>query len=144
MGAIIQLDFSDIDPTWWAKVDLWRDWETPDTVTRPTEDAALTALYQQARVLGKRGGLLELSSLHREAMRLEYQVKKYFPHYLDVAGWVSERLGVGKHQAIAILSEAEIICASREILGRPIVIDWKTIPAPRHVEVVVKRGAKAA
>ena len=144
MGAIIQLDFSDIDPTWWAKVDLWRDWETPDTVTRPTEDAALAALYQQARVLGKRGGLLELSWLHETALKLEFQCRQYLPHIVDFSEYVAQHMRIGRHQAAAILEEASAIFAAREIIGRPIVIDWRSIPQPQRVEVISRRRGKAA
>jgi hypothetical protein len=144
VATIIQLDFSAVDPLWWARVDLWREWETADTVERPTEDAALRAILRRARILEHRGFMLELSPLHEQAMRLEYQVKMYYPHYLDVAGWVAERLGTGKHQAVNILSEAEMICAAREIIGKPLVFDWQAIPAPRSVEVRNKRGKRAA
>lgn len=143
MAVIHQLDFSDIDPLWWVRVDLWQEWESADTVDRPTEDAALRAIFRQARILAGRGVLLELSPLHETAIRLEYQCRQYMPHIVDFSEYVAERMRIGRHQAMAILEEASFIFAAREIIGRPIVYDWQGIPEPRRVEIVSRRRKAA-
>jgi hypothetical protein len=123
--AVIQLDFSEVYDRWWIEASRWAEWGLIDTIARPTEDAALENIYRQARLLQRAGTMLDLSRLHREALRHEYYCKRNRPYDLDAANYVGERLHMGKQMAAAVLAEASLILQARDVLGLPTVYDWR-------------------
>lgn len=135
MAIVIQLgiDRADDKLFWWAESEFM--WENGyiSTISRPTEDEALEAVYKQAKLMrkmGKRGVFLELSQWHMLAMRLEHICKRDYGYYRDVYGWIAERMaGVGKLQVKALLDEAGIVLSLRDALGLPLpVIEWDALP----------------
>ena len=125
---VIQLGFDERDDRfWWTDCYLWdiRD-SVPDTVKRPTEDAAFRGLFRQSRLLKKRGVFINLSSLHLTAMYLEYQALSQPPYPSNVYQWVSARMhGVAPTQVKALLDECSLVTLLRDALGMPALdIDW--------------------
>lgn len=128
MTPIIQLGFDPQDnKLWWTDCHLWdtRD-ETPDTIIRPTEAAALRGLFRQARLLSKRGVYINLSPLHMEAMRLEYRALSTPPYPDNVYAWVAQRMhGIPHLQVKALLEEVSLVVLLRDVLGlAPLAVDW--------------------
>lgn len=139
MVAIIQLAFDERDDKfWWTDCHLWdiRD-SVPDTVKRPTEDAAFRGLFRQARLLKKRGVYINLSPMHMTALQLEYHAMSKPPYPDNVYAWVSARMhGVPPLQVKALLDECSLVVLLREALGMPAInVQWSDQP------VIVKRVA---
>lgn len=133
MSVVIQLGIdSQDDKLWW--IDFYR-WDTrtedgeeePNTVTRPTEIMALRNIYRQGRLLQKQGVMINLTSLHMEAMRLEYQAMSKPPYPDNVYGYISSRMvGVPPTQVKFLLDECSLVALLREVLGMPaLVMDWE-------------------
>jgi hypothetical protein len=125
---VIQLGFDPQDnKLWWVDCFKWdtRD-ETPDTVTRPTEQLAFRGLFRQARLLSKRGVFINLSPLHMEALRLEYQAMSKPPYPDNVNGWIAQRMhGVSQFQVRALLDECSLVVLLRDVLRmQPLEVQW--------------------
>lgn len=144
MATIIQLAFDqEYDKLWWVDQHRWDTrtddgMEEPNTVYRPVEIAAFRRMYRQARYFKKRGLFINLTSLHIQAMTLEYQALSKAPTPDNVNAWIADRMfGVMPNQVRALLDEASLAAMLREVLGlQPLVIDWQV--------GTVQRGKRAA
>lgn len=130
MAIITQLAFNPQDDRlWWVNMHLWdtQD-ETPDTVQRPTEQAAFRQMFRQARLLEKRGVLINLSPLHIQVMQLEQRALTAEPLPDNPYNWISARMhGIPPLQIKAILDECSFVVLLREALGmQPIAVNWLT------------------
>lgn len=143
MSPIIQLGFDPQDDRlWWCDHHRWDTRfedgeEEPDTVSRPTEIIALRNIYRQSRLMSKRGVMINLTTMHREALRLEHQAMSKPPYPDNIYGYVSSRMiGVPPTQVKFLLDEASLVVLLRDVLGLPaLVMDWDVI------EVAPKRAA---
>ena len=140
---VIQLGFDpEYDRLWWCDPFRWDTRtedgeEEPDTVKRPTEIRAFRNIFRQARLMQKKGVLINLTSLHREALRLEHAAMSRPPYPDNVYGYISSRMiGVPPSQVKFLLDECSFVVLLREVLGMPaLVMDWEVVP------LVAKRAA---
>lgn len=139
---VIQLGFDPQDNRlWWCDMHRWDTRtedgeEEPDTVKRPTEIRAFRNIFRQSRLMQKKGVMINLSTLHREALRLEHQAMSRPPYPDNVYGYIASRMsGVPPTQVKFLLDECSFVVLLREVLGMPaLVMDWE-LPA------VAKRAA---
>ena len=131
MAPIIQLGLDPQDDRlWWCDLHKWdiRD-DIPDTVKRPTEQAAFRLLFRQSRALEKfqkRGILINLSPMHQHIMRMEQSALIAEPPPDNVFNWIAARIhGIPPLQVKAILDECSLVVLLRDALHMaPIVVDW--------------------
>lgn len=131
MTNIIQLGLDPQDDRlWWWDMHKWdvRD-EIPDTVKRPTEQAAFRLMFRQSRALEKfqkRGVLINLSPLHMNIMRMEQSALISEPPPDNVYNWIAARVhGIPPLQIKAILDECSLVVLLRDALHMaPIEVDW--------------------
>lgn len=128
MTPIIQLGFDpQDDKLWWCDMHKWdtRD-ETPDTVKRPTEQIAFRGLFRQARLIQKKGVLINLSPLHVKLMQMEQAALTAEPVPENPYKWIADRIhGIPPIQVKAILDECSFVVLLREALGlKPIAVKW--------------------
>lgn len=116
---IIQLDFSAVDKRWWLECSLWAQWLYIDTVSRPTENEALSNIHHETLILSQAGGRVELSMRHRQALKLEYQCLSTRPFEESAAKYVADRMHMSVPEVEACLLDAGAIIAAREVLGLP-------------------------
>ena len=128
MNPIIQLGIDPQDDRlWWCDMHLWDTIdETPDTAQRPTEQAAFRRMFRQARIIRKRGILINLSPLHIQVMRMEQSALIAEPIPDNTYNWISARMhGIPPLQVKAILDECSLVVLLRDALHLPaIVVDW--------------------
>lgn len=126
MTPIIQLGFDPQDnKLWWTDCFLWDD-DTVENIQRPTELAAFRRMFRQARLIAKRGVLINLSPLHLHIMRMEQSAMIAEPQPENVYNWISARVhGIPPLQVKAILDECSLVVLLRDALHMPaIVVDW--------------------
>ena len=137
LTPIIQLGFDPQDDRlWWCDQFKWDTTdETPDTIQRPTEQAAFRRMFRQARLISKRGILVNLSPLHLQVMRMEQSALISEPVPDNVHTWIAARMhGIPPLQIKAILDECSFVVLLREVLGLPaLVMDWELSPAVKKV-----------
>jgi len=128
LTPIIQLGFDPQDDRlWWCDQFKWDTTdETPDTIQRPTEQAAFRRMFRQARLIKKRGILVNLSPLHLQVMRMEQSALISEPVPDNVYNWIAARMhGLPPLQVKAILDECSLVVLLRDALHMPaIVVDW--------------------
>jgi hypothetical protein len=142
MAPIIQLGLDPQDDRlWWCDMHRWQTQtedgeEEPNTVMRPTEIRAFRNIFRQSRLMAKKGVMINLTPLHREALRLEHQAMSKPPYPDNVYGFISSRMpGVPPTQVKFLLDECSLVVLLRDVLGMPaLVMDWE-------LPVVVKRAA---
>lgn len=139
MAPIIQLGLDPQDDRlWWVDIHKWdtRE-EIPDTVKRPTEQAAFRLLFRQSRAIQKKGILVNLSPLHLHIMRMEQSALIAEPTPDNVYNWISARVhSIPPLQVKAILDECSLVVLLRDALHMPaIVVDWPVR------EAVVRKAA---
>ncbi len=135
MAPIIQLGIDPQDDRlWWTDCFLWDD-DSVENVQRPTEIAAFRRMFRQARLIKKRGVLINLSPLHVQVMRMEQSALIAEPTPDNIYNWIAARMhGIPPLQVKAILDECSLVVLLRDALHLPaIVVDW-----PVRVDVAKK------
>jgi len=139
---VIQLGFDPQDNRlWWCDQHRWNTRtedgeEEPDTVKRPTEIRAFRNIFRQSRLMAKKGVMINLTQMHREALRLEHAAMSRPPYPDNVYGYIASRMqGIPPTQVKFLLDECSFVVLLRELLGMPaLVMDWE-------VPDTVKRAA---
>lgn len=147
MAAIVQfrLFVDNADGTydyWWARPDYWRAAYLADSIQRPTEDAALRAIYWQARAYRRyKRHAPGLTSEQRRLCTLEQRLMRDKPH-LDAKARHAEIAAVMKWTARAVRLELEAVTELLIAMERARVLDVLTAAAQRRdkQELRITRG----
>lgn len=103
---------------WWRDIDLWREREHISNIKRPTEDEALTNIYNQARAYS---GKLKtrLDPIEKKVYALELRSFQECPRYFNEAErrvWVSKKAGIGIQAVKDILRNVDIFTVHQSLL----------------------------